>query len=152
MSATKRLKYHLAQQQRYRDQGYDYYDVKKERQLKKLTKLGEILSKMLDTPEEWKVHEVGYGQARRRILRHPRGDLALDVTYKYRFDVYGCACLSAYDRAHLWEKVKPVVEQHTGDKFMEFDNRCKETTRSNNQRKYYKSIMNNVLGVTNGSD
>ncbi len=115
-----------------------------------LTELGVLLDKMLDNPDEWVIHFSGWGKARKRVLRHPRGDIALNVTYKHCFDVEGRAVLSMQDRAYLWEKVKPIVYKQTGDEYLEFDNRCQELTRKYNRKKYFKEIMASIMGVDNG--
>lgn len=115
-----------------------------------LTDLGILLDKMLENPDEWVIHYTGWGKHRKHILRHPRGDLALDVTYKYCFDISGRAVLSLADREYLWEKVKPIVQKQTGIQQLDFDNRCQEATRKYNRKKFFKETMASIMGVDNG--
>lgn len=114
----------------------------------KLSNLGIMLDKMLNNPDEW---IVCLSYRRKIVLRHPRGDIGLDVTYKHCFDVEGRAVLTLDDRETLWPKVADIVSKQTGIPYLEFDNRCTEQTRARNRKKYFNEIMASIMEIDGGS-
>lgn len=127
-----------------------YIPAKMEIENEKLSELGILLNKMLDNPNEWFVCHQGYGKSRKLILRHPRGDIGLDVTQKFSFDVEGRAVLTLEDREYLWTKVAPIVQKQTGIPNLEFDNRRTEQTRKSNRKKFFKDVMASIMEITGG--